>query len=155
MSASSRDLSIPDGLILFLPAVPGMLFLYIAEVIPKVCAGLGLELGLSGYALLEAVFIGCALSPAAGLPLYCWYFFRRGLGSNPVYPALFYLAQSFASILGMTLLVPRCPGRGAVRLPAAAAHCPGAAPPADDRHIRRDLPPGAPPHGTIACPGPA
>lgn len=34
MSASSRDLSIPDGLILFLPAVPGMLFLYIAEVIP-------------------------------------------------------------------------------------------------------------------------
>ena len=53
MSASSRDLSIPDGLILFLPAVPGMLFLYIAEVIPKVCAGLGLELGLSGYALLE------------------------------------------------------------------------------------------------------
>ena len=30
MSASSRDLSIPDGLILFLPAVPGMLFLYIA-----------------------------------------------------------------------------------------------------------------------------
>ena len=36
MSASSRDLSIPDGLILFLPAVPGMLFLYIAEVIPKV-----------------------------------------------------------------------------------------------------------------------
>ena len=65
MSASSRDLSIPDGLILFLPAVPGMLFLYIAEVIPKVCAGLGLELGLSGYALLEAVFIGCALSPAA------------------------------------------------------------------------------------------
>ena len=67
MSASSRDLSIPDGLILFLPAVPGMLFLYIAEVIHKVCAGLGLELGLSGYALLEAVFIGCALSPAAGL----------------------------------------------------------------------------------------
>ena len=105
MSASSRDLSIPDGLILLLPAVPGMLFLYIAEVIPKVCAGLGLELGLSGYALLEAVFIGCALSPAAGLPLYCWYFFRRGLGSNPVYPALLYLAQSFASILGMTLLV--------------------------------------------------
>ena len=105
MSASSRDLSIPDGLILFLPAVPGMLFLYIAEVIPKVCAGLGLELGLSGYALLETVFIGCALSPAAGLPLYCWYFFRRGLGSNPVYPALLYLAQSFASILGMTLLV--------------------------------------------------
>ena len=47
MSASSRDLSIPDGLILFLPAVPGMLFLYIAEVIPKVCAGLGLALGLS------------------------------------------------------------------------------------------------------------
>ena len=74
MSTSSRDLSIPDGLILFLPAVPGMLFLYIAEVIPKVCAGLGLELGLSGYALLEAVFSGCALSPAAGLPLYCWYF---------------------------------------------------------------------------------
>ena len=98
MSASSRDLSIPDGLILFLPAVPGMLFLYIAEVIPKVCAGLELELGLSGYALLEAVFIGCALSPAAGLPLYCWYFFRRGLGSNPVYPALFYLAQSFLSL---------------------------------------------------------
>ena len=88
MSASSRDLSIPDGLILFLPAVPGMLFLYIAEVIPRICAGLGLELGLSGYALLEAVFIGCALSPAAGLPLYCWYFFRRGLGSNPLYPAL-------------------------------------------------------------------
>ena len=81
-----------------------MLFLYIAEVIPKVCAGLGLELGLSGYALLEAVFIGCALSPAAGLPLYCWYFFRRGLGSNPVYPALFYLAQSFASILGLSLI---------------------------------------------------
>lgn len=105
MSASSRDLSIPDGLILFLPAVPGMLFLYIAEVIPGISAGLGLELGLSGYALLEAVFIGCALSPAAGLPLYCWYFFRRGLGSNPLYPALFYLAQSFASILGMTLLV--------------------------------------------------
>ena len=68
MSASSRDLSIPDGLILFLPAVPGMLFLYIAEVIPRICAGLGLELGLSGYALLETVFIGCALSPAAGLP---------------------------------------------------------------------------------------
>lgn len=94
-----------------------MLFLYIAEVIPKVCAGLGLELGLSGYALLEAVFIGCALSPAAGLPLYCWYFFRRGLGSNPVYPALFYLAQSFASILGMTLLVrsflfPDAPAEG-------------------------------------------
>lgn len=113
MSASSRDLSIPDGLILFLPAVPGMLFLYIAEVIPKVCAGLG----LSGYALLEAVFIGCALSPAAGLPLYCWCFFRRGLGSNPVYPALFYLAQSFASILGMTLLVrsrlfPDAPAEG-------------------------------------------
>ena len=101
MSASSRVLSIPDGLILFLPAVPGMLFLYIAEVIPRICAGLG----LSGYALLEAVFIGCALSPAAGLSLYCWYFFRRGLGSNPVYPALLYLAQSFASILGMTLLV--------------------------------------------------
>lgn len=101
MSASSRDLSIPDGLILFLPAVPGMLFLYIAEVIPRICAGLG----LSGYAMLEAVFIGCALSPAAGLPLYCWYFFRRGLGSNPVDPALLYLAQSFASILGMTLLV--------------------------------------------------
>lgn len=113
MSASSRDLSIPDGLILFLPAVPGMLFLYIAEVIPKVCAGLG----LSGYALLEAVFIGCALSPAAGLPLYCWYFFRRGLRSNPVDPALFYLAQSFASILGMTLLVrsllfPDAPAEG-------------------------------------------
>ena len=53
MSASSRDLSIPDGLILFLPAVPGMLFLYIAEVIPGISAGLGLELGLSGYALLE------------------------------------------------------------------------------------------------------
>ena len=32
MSASSRDLSIPDGLILFLPAVPGMLFLYIAGI---------------------------------------------------------------------------------------------------------------------------
>lgn len=48
MSASSRDLSIPDGLILFLPAVPGMLFLYIAEVIPRISAGLGLELGLSG-----------------------------------------------------------------------------------------------------------
>ena len=47
MSASSRDLSIPDGLILFLPAVPGMLFLYIAEVIPRICAGLGLELGVS------------------------------------------------------------------------------------------------------------
>ena len=45
------------------------------------------------------------ISPAAGLPLYCWYFFRRGLGSNPVYPALLYLAQSFASILGMMLLV--------------------------------------------------
>ena len=44
MSASSRDLSIPDGLILFLPAVPGMLFLYIAEVIPRICAGLGLSL---------------------------------------------------------------------------------------------------------------
>ena len=71
MSASSRDLSIPDGLILFLPAVPGMLFLYIAEVIPWICAGLGLELGLSGYALLEAVFIGCALSPAARItPIY-------------------------------------------------------------------------------------
>ena len=84
-----------------------MLFLYIAEVIPRICAGLGLELGLSGYALLEAVFIGCALSPAVGLPLYCWYFFRRGLGSNPLYPALLYLAQSFASILGMTLLVRR------------------------------------------------
>ena len=113
MSASSRDLSIRDGLILFLPAVPGMLFLYIAEVIPRICAGLG----LSGYALLEAVFIGCALSPAAGLPLYCWYFFRRGLGNNPVYPALFYLAQSFASILGMTLLVrsllfPDAPAEG-------------------------------------------
>lgn len=81
MSASSRDLSIPDGLILFLPAVPGMLFLYIAEVIPRICAGLGLELGLSGYALLEAVFIGCALSPAAGLPLYCWYFFRGDWGA--------------------------------------------------------------------------
>lgn len=84
-----------------------MLFLYIAEVIPRICAGLGLELGLSGYALLEAVFIGCALSPAVGLLLYCWYFFRRGLGSNPLYPALLYLAQSFASILGMTLLVRR------------------------------------------------
>lgn len=58
MSASSRDLSIPDGLILFLPAVPGMLFLYIAEVIPRICAGLGLELGLSGYALLEASLSG-------------------------------------------------------------------------------------------------
>ena len=123
MSASSRDLSIRDGLILFLPAVPGILFLYIAEVIPRICAGLGLE--LSGYALLEAVFIGCALSPAAGLPLYCWYFFRRGLGSNPLYPALFYLVQSFASILGMTLLVrsllfPDAPAGGC---PASCCRC--------------------------------
>lgn len=105
MSALPRELSMLDGLILFLPAVPGMLFLYIAEALPWLYAGLGLEPGLSGYALLEAVFIGCALSPAMGLPLYCWYFFRRRLGDKPLYPALLYLAQSAASVLGMTLLV--------------------------------------------------
>ena len=136
MSASSRDLSIPDGLILFLPAVPGMLFLYIAEVIPRICAGLGLELGLSGYALLEGTGEQSGLSGAAlSGPEFCFH--------------------SGHDAAGVQSLVPRCPGRGAAQLPAAAAHCPGAARFADDRHIRRNLPPGAPPHGPIVCPGPA
>lgn len=67
MSASSRDLSIPDGLILFLPAVPGMLFLYIAEVIPRISAGLGLIPGaFPAMPCWRLSLSGCALSPAAG-----------------------------------------------------------------------------------------
>lgn len=99
MDASSRDLSALDVLVLFLPAVPGLLFLYIAEMVSRFCAVSGLDLGLSGYALLDAVGTVCGLSPLVGFPLYCWYFFRRSLGNDPLYPALLYLAQSFSLML--------------------------------------------------------
>lgn len=89
---------------------------------------------------------GARFPRAAGLPLYCWYFFRRGLGSNPLYPALFYLAQSFASILGMTLLVrsllfPDAPAEelSGFLLPLLIAL--GLLLPLMTGHIRRDLPP--------------
>lgn len=160
MSASSRDLSIPDGLILFLPTVPGMLFLYIAEVIPPDLRRTGAGAGAFGLCPAGGCLYRVRPFPGGRAAALLLVLFPEGTGEQSALSGAILSGPEFCfhsghDAAGAQSPVPRCPGRGAVRLPAAAAHCPGAAPPADDRHIRRDLPPGAPPHGTIACPGPA
>lgn len=140
MSASSRDLSIPDGLILFLPAVRVAVSLYCGGDPPDQCrtgAGAGaFRLCPAGDCLYRV-----RPFPGGGAAALLLVLFPEGTGeqsalSGAILPGPEFCFHSGHDAAGAQSLVPRCPGRGAVRLPAATAHCPGAARSTDDRHIR-------------------